>query len=181
MKRSLKLFAVGIVFSGVFCFSQCRKDNPKPDNPYGLPNATQWGADVFACLINGQKYIAKRRSGFLDGALIKDDTLYVTGALSVAFHYTEIGIYVKQFLYKNENYTIDGANVGVVFFTDSTCQGISSHTTASFSKTGNIVVTKFDTTRRIVSGTFDGLALPIPGCDTLHVTNGRFDYHYYYN
>jgi hypothetical protein len=37
-----------------FCFAQCHKDkSPAPDNPYGLPNATQREAGVFARKING--------------------------------------------------------------------------------------------------------------------------------
>ena len=180
MKRSLKLFAVGIVFSGVFCFSQCRKDNPKPDNPYGLPNATQWGANIFGCLINGQKFIAGKNTNLLGGARVIDDTLYIRAILSTASNFQLMGVYVKQFLQGKRNYDIDGANVGVEFITDSTCRGFVG-STASFSKTGNLVITKLDTARRIVSGTFEGLTFAIPGCDTLHVTNGRFDYHYYYH
>jgi len=180
MKRSLKLFAVGIVFSVVFCLSQCRKDNPKPDNPYGLPNATQWGAGIFACLINGQKYIAKRRPGYIDGTVIVGDTLYVSAYSTQKFQYTSILIYIKNFTHETKDYSIDSINIGVACYSDSTCLGFAGSTT-SFSKTGNIVITKFDTTHRIVSGTFDGFTFPIPGCDTLYVTNGRFDYHYYYN
>ena len=96
MKRSLKLFAVGIVFSSVLCFTQCRKHRikPKPDNPYGLPNATQTGAGVFACLINGQKFVARRNAHISDGAVITGDTLYLVGDFSAAFQYTDIIISV---------------------------------------------------------------------------------------
>jgi hypothetical protein len=82
------------------------------------------------------------------------------------------------FLNEKKEYIIDSENVIAVLVIDSTCQGFTGRT-RSFSKVGNLVITKFDTTLRIVSGTFDGLAFPIPGCDTLHVTNGRFDYYYY--
>jgi hypothetical protein len=181
MKRSLKLFAVAIVFSGVFCFSQCRKDNPKPDNPYGLPNATQTGAGVFACLINGQKFIAgHQRPYFPHGAQVEGDSLYLNAAPAVSHYYTIIGIYIKPLNYDKNEYAIDAVNVEAAFGTDSTCLGFIGGIT-SYSKTGNIVITKLDTARRIVSGTFEGLTFAIPGCDTLHVTNGRFDYYYYYH
>ena len=164
MKRSLKLFAVGIVFSSVLCFTQCRKHRtkPKPDNPYGLPNATQTGAGVFACLINGQKFIAgHRRPNFPDGAEVQDDSLYLN-APPASSSYVVIGIYVMPFLNEKKKYIIDSENVIAVLVIDSTCQGFTGRT-RSFSKVGNLVITKFDTTLRIVSGTFDGLAFPIPG------------------
>jgi len=178
MKRSLKLFAAITLFSGLCCFYQCRKDKPKTDNPYGLPNATQWGAGVFACLINGQKFVAGR-TYLTDGARVIGDTLYIRAILATASNFQLMGIYVKQFLQGKRDYVIDGVNVGVEFMTDSTCQGLTG--TRSFSKARNLVITKLDTARRIVSGTFDGLTFATPGCDTLHVTNGRFDYYYYYH
>lgn len=95
----------------------------------------------------------------------------------MSYSYVVIGIYVKPFLHEKKEYVIDSSDVMAVLITDSICQGFTGRM-RSFSKAGNLVITKFDTTRRIVSGIFDGLAFPIPGCDTLHVTNGRFDYYY---
>ena len=43
----------------LFSFSQCRKNTGTPtDNPYGLPNATQTGANIFACRVSGQLFIS---------------------------------------------------------------------------------------------------------------------------
>ena len=39
---------------------------------------------------------------------------------------------------------------------------------------GFLKITKFDKTERIISGTFE-FTLTKPGCDTIKVTNGRFD------
>lgn len=64
------------------------------------------------------------------------------------------------------------------YSSDSSCNGISSQVVNSYSKTGAIQLTKFDTTDKIVSGTFN-FDFPISDCDTLHVREGRFDYHYY--
>ena len=54
-------------------------------------------------------------------------------------------------------------------------EGLMCIITINNSKTGTIQLTKFDTVNKIVSGIFDSLAFPIPGCDTLYVTSGRFD------
>lgn len=51
------VFFVALLF--LLTASECKK--PKqiiPDNPYGLPNATQTGAGIFACRVNGQNFIA---------------------------------------------------------------------------------------------------------------------------
>jgi hypothetical protein len=58
-KTKSKIIAATLVLICIFCFSNCHKNsNPAPDNPYGLPNATQTGAGVFAYRINGVNAIA---------------------------------------------------------------------------------------------------------------------------
>lgn len=74
IKRTIWLLIATILLTA----SKCKKDTVKPDNPYGLPNATQTGAGVFACRINGQSAIAKNRLGII-GASLTNDTLYIHG------------------------------------------------------------------------------------------------------
>jgi hypothetical protein len=181
MKRGLKILLISIVFCGLFCFAQCKKDRnkPKPDNPYGLPNATQTGAGVFACLINGEKFIAGDKPVYGNGAQLREDTLAIAGEPTLGAYFKGIQFTIQTNIQQGKIYYIDSVMTIAVYGTDSTCEGISSNVTISYSKTGTIQLAKFDTINKIVSGTFDGLAFPIPGCDTLHVTNGRFDYHYY--
>ena len=44
------LFAIAIL--SCFCFAECKKNKhrPPPDNPYGLPNATQEGKNILVCI-----------------------------------------------------------------------------------------------------------------------------------
>ncbi len=54
------------LLSALLCLSaSCHKDDG-PDNPWGLPDATQTGANTFGCLINGEPWVAEnnRLSGW---------------------------------------------------------------------------------------------------------------------
>ena len=181
MKRGLKILLISIVFCGLFCFAQCKKDRnkPKPDNPYGLPNATQTGAGVFACLINGDKFIGGDKPFYANRAQLREDTLGVSGEPYTGRYFQFIQLAIYGNLQEGKLYEVDSINIISVLGTDSTCHGISSDVVTAYSQTGTIQLTKFDTVNKIVSGIFDSLSFPIPGCDTLHATNGRFDYHYY--
>ena len=60
MMKNIKLLPTLFLFVTCFCFAECHKEkNPPPDNPYGLPNATEDGHGLFACRINGVNTIAK--------------------------------------------------------------------------------------------------------------------------
>ncbi|MBS1736113.1 MAG: hypothetical protein JSS98_05835 [Bacteroidetes bacterium] len=162
-----------------FCFAQCHKDKtPAPDNPYGLPNATQTGANTFACLINGKKFIAYYNPSNGTGAKVINDTLGVTGQLKAINYFEFIGFSIKGKLSQDLVYTIDSKSMYAILGTDSTCSGISFNTTTSYATRGNIQLKRFDPISRIVSGTFN-FVFPIPNCDTLYITDGRFDYQYY--
>lgn len=45
----------------ILAFASCKKEKhgPPPDNPYGLPNATTEGKNIFACRVNGQNWISE--------------------------------------------------------------------------------------------------------------------------
>ena len=45
----------------------------------------------------------------------------------------------------------------------------------------NVTITRLDSAKNIISGTFNFLFIPVGnGCDTVHITNGRFDAIYEY-
>ena len=157
----------------------CSKSNksPAPDNPYGLPNATQTGANVFACRINGKNFIEYYSLG-KTGAQLNTDTLsvFATKKLSDYVHEElDLGI-------KNPNVGITYSNFDssalLRYISDSTCQGYSSPSVYLFSNTLQVKITKFDKVIKIVSGTFSS-KVSIPNCDTISITDGRFDFNYY--
>ena len=51
-----------LIISSFFLAINCRKHNQQPpDNIYGLPNATQTGANMLACRVNGVNWILKKQ------------------------------------------------------------------------------------------------------------------------
>ena len=178
--KKIQTIPLAILLFICFCFAECHKDkSPEPDNPYGLPNATQTGAGVFACLINGQKFIAGSEPSYANGAQLRGDTLAIAGEPNNARYFEGIQFAIQGNLQQGQKYNIDSISTIAVIGTDSTCLGISSNVVTSYSKSGMIQITKFDTISKIVSGVFNNCVFPISNCDTLYVTNGRFDYHYY--
>src|SRR5215831_13717908 len=68
-------------------FAQCTKHHEPPaDNPYGLPNATQTGAGVFASRINGVNAIAKNNINNLGAWMSPNrDTLNIAGSFGYRY------------------------------------------------------------------------------------------------
>jgi hypothetical protein len=174
----MKIMFLIISVISLLCFVECTKNKNTPsDNPYGLPNATQIGANVFACLVNGRKFIAGSEPFYMNGSQFTNDTLYINGGIQEPLRFEGISFFIKHPT-EIGIYKIDSASIGAVYTTDSTCLGVSSHATTSFSRDGYIDLAKFDTLNKIVSGTFS-CDFSIPNCDTLHITEGRFDFRLY--
>src|SRR5579862_1006971 len=102
-----KLFLLFLLtFFILFAGCQCGK-SIVADNPYGLPNATQTGANTFACLINAKKFIAYYDPSNGTGAKVKNDTLGITGSPKVQNHYEFLGFQIIGSLANSTNYSID--------------------------------------------------------------------------
>ncbi len=181
--KIIKLLPPLFLIFTCFCFAQCKKHihTPTPDNPYGLPNATQTGAGVFACRINGVNAIAKNDINSVGGWMSKNrDTLSVGGIFrKVFFQQIAFGSLDKDREVKNVYPIEDSTTMYFLFSTDSTCRGGGANVINIHQATGTVVFTKIDTVKTIVSGTFS-CRIPIPDCDTLNVTDGRFDITYHF-
>ncbi len=168
------ILAITILISS--CSSCKKQDNPAPDNPYGLPNATQTGTGVFACRINGQNFISYYNIRNTKATLLAGDTIWVIGTQELSnIVYQSISFK----LYPPINtmlYTVNNKTCFSDYDTDSTCNSLQ--TTFSISNDMSVQVTKYDKNIKTISGTFAG-KFPINGCDTLKVTDGRFDFNYY--
>ncbi len=178
MHLATRLFSISIFILTCSCFAQCKKNNNASisDNPYGLPNATQTGAGAFACRINGENFIARNDIDHINGVL-RNDTIGIGGSFLVGNFFDIISIGIYGNLKAGSVYGFsDTIHTSCLFGTDSTCQAIVSVTTI-YPRIGSIILTKLDTINKIISGTFN-IKIPIPQCDTLNVTDGRFDYQY---
>jgi hypothetical protein len=158
--------------------SQCKKGSTdvQPDNPYGLPNATQTGANIFACRINGVNWISGTGITILNGGA-SNDTLSLTGADGGANYFERLTIQVFGGAIQGSQKQITTTSSTKLFLnTNRTCQGIGSVST-NYAVEGNITLTKIDKTNKIISGTFN-CKIPMPNCDTLKITDGRYDIGY---
>lgn len=174
--KKLQIISLAFLLLMCFCFAQCKKNkSPIPDNPYGLPNATQDGAWTMGCLINKKPWIPK--DSWIHAFIHGDSLITINGETNGAYgSLIGVSFYINKGHFKsNEEHTLD-SSYHISYVTDSTCLGIGgasgiTNTSATF---GSITITKLDTIKGIVSGLFN-CAVPIPYCDTLNITNGRFD------
>lgn len=159
--------------------SKCKKDDPAPEEQ--LPPATQTGANTFGCLINGQPYLPSGNNGTANYAVLYDPG-FQDGSLDVRT-YRHIGNTTEQSL------IIGGTSinqVGIYSLTSPSSQGVIfldenqafpcnrfANDKKVFTK-GHLTITRLDMTAGIIAGTFE-FTLAQPGCDTIKVTQGRFD------
>ena len=174
--------------------TQCNKTNVDPD---GLPPETQTGAGTFACKINGVVWKYKNPNYEFLSTKPKtrweyDPTLF-GGLLYIGgIRYSDgitadeiLNIDVDSINYKSEFKFGSTSYWGLVYYNHksnkTTCEEISSVSDSTnyknFYSSGNLVITKFDKTSKIISGTFY-CTIYQTGCDTLKITDGRFDFKY---
>lgn len=179
---NIKIIPLIVLLFICFCFAQCHKDKTPPsDNPYGLPNATQTGAGVFACRINGVNAIAKNDIYHIGGWMsVSRDTLRVFGSFGEKyFQVLSLGTIKKNRQIDTPYSFQDTLLTSFLYGADSTCLGISAGFGDILNANGIIIYSKIDTVNLIVSGIFN-CRIPVPNCDTLHVTEGRFDITYHF-
>ena len=167
--------------------TQCRHPdpNPVPRPEDQLPAATQTGAGTFGCLVNGQPWTPGGSSA-VPNFQVHYDRAYHGGNLAVtAFRRFDtngqrqvIGFGGDQFA-KTGTYMLDNS-------TTLQSPGLYSADFADNTKPSPCDEYRFEPARRkgtltitrleggIVAGTFE-FTLTKPGCDTIRVTNGRFD------
>ena len=181
--------------------SQCSKTTTAvPDDPNALPPETQTGANTYACKINGVvwKYrdhefelFSQRVNTILEfhpeengGSLILagiryDSTDEGKEQLGVFANYLNLnrtsvlGLDKKKF---SLSYTDYKTSVNACYYFLTSYPSDPSYPANLFQE-GKLTVTKLDTVAHIISGTFSCSILHTR-CDTLKITDGRFDFKY---
>ncbi|MGI4872708.1 MAG: hypothetical protein ACRYFX_16225 [Janthinobacterium lividum] len=156
----------------------CNRDGLSPTEQ--LPPATQTGANTLGCLLNGQPWTPQGSDG----------TSNYNVAYDPGFHGGNLDVKTYRLDGKGEfNYLIFGGDsisrVGMcsltkrprtVYFIDNTkpaaCQAFDGQSSPYCR--GQLTITRLDLAAGIVSGTF-WFTLYKPGCDSVRITNGRFD------
>lgn len=168
-----------LFISFLFVNAKCRKDNLDSN---GLPPATQEGKNTFGFLLNGQPWTPKGSR--------------VTGNLSIdvdfAFNQGVFGIVAYNFIPSSaEQLTIgirDSLNFiqspVTLYLGNNSLYGISFNKPCSYftsysdvQSSGSLTLTKFDKANRVIAGVFNA-TLWRSDCDTVRITEGRFDMKY---
>ncbi|MFC4263684.1 hypothetical protein ACFOWM_12385 [Ferruginibacter yonginensis] len=172
-----KYYFVIIFIGSSFIFFSCKKSKIIEDQ---LPPITQVGANTFGCLINGKLYTPKgfeqnkpnfdmivdpNNNGNVDIRTFRKDGLKTSSLSFSCFNIFSSDIFILPFSDIFPNY-IDDINSNVCYF-------VSSQN--NFRK-GSLKITRYDLTNKIISGTFEFTLFDSTiSCDTIHITQGRFD------
>lgn len=167
--------------------ASCKKENTPQDELSKLPPATQTGANTFGCLVNGKAWVAQT-----DCRLICDPPfkLYYDGSnggyVGITADWLNSANNIKQridIVFDSTNYKLNHilsiynrlTTARFVNYKSVNSCGIYEHyIDSSVIHTGIVNLNKYDLREGIISGTFE-FTLTKPGCETLTVTNGRFD------
>jgi len=174
---------------------QCTKTSTNPDDPNALPPETQTGAGTFACKINGKVWRYKDPSyQILNSSPVfeysfnpdeKGGKLVVAGFRYIGNNTYDdgVGVYADSLMFFNSRETLAGKVSGISYGNNlilndcalqSTVDTNDSSRNRYFNSFGRIFITKLDNSNRIISGTFY-CTLKRSGCDTVKITEGRFD------
>ena len=181
--------------------TQCSKTSTNPDDSNSLPPETQTGAGTFACKINGvvwkynnpdYKFLDTRphtnwsfdpnnKGGDLEVVALKyyDPSSSNSYDEIILFGADSLNVFKEKILDKNSfNY---GCRYEIIKPTNKQCGDFNSaginDTNRIFGNYGKITITRLDQSAKIISGTFNCTIIET-GCDTLKITEGRFDIKY---
>lgn len=159
--------------------SSCKNQDPSPEEQ--LPPITQTGTNTFGCLINGQPYLPEGNNGTSNYAVLYDPG-YNGGSLDIRT-YQKTGQSDKfislggDYIHSVGNYSLPLGSNRQLHYTDisqpALCGNFNYESSLSYRK-GTLTITRLDLQAGIISGTFE-CTLAKPGCDTIRITQGRFD------
>jgi Family of unknown function (DUF6252) len=182
-KSSIIMKKAIILCTSILFLLSCKKDKMAE-----LPPATQTGANTFGLKINGEMWVPKGFAGIPDDDLLKARVLGTTLIITAQnfssspteteyelrlVNVTGTGTYLL-----NTDFTYPNALVSYAYHVKRRLTPLDEWITSA-AQTGSITLTRFDTTARIVSGTFQFNAEnDLNAAQTISVTEGRFDIKY---
>ncbi|QNA44878.1 hypothetical protein [Lacibacter sediminis] len=161
--------------------SNCKKSDLLGDK---LPPATQEGKNTCGFLVNGKVWLPRGDNGYPKLSCYYDET-YMGGAFNInGYRYEPGASNSSGFVVAGSNIqtagyyklNITSATIGEYFGATGTCIIYNWDDTIP-NHNAYLNITKLDKVNRIVSGTFE-FALALPGCETIRITQGRFDMKY---
>ncbi|MBD2723076.1 hypothetical protein [Hymenobacter armeniacus] len=182
----LRKFLLYLCLATLTQCSKCKND-PTPDPPKDpltlLPPETKTGARTFGCLVNGKAYVAPFTTS-ANGDWQSTTKLAIGSTTRLngeaGGEMSTILIALNGALQSNQTFAIISSATPFPIFTPGVNQ-FYSHVAAlpcvydgDYFTTGKVELVKFDPVARIAAGRF-AFTLYKPGCDSVRVTNGRFD------
>ena len=173
MKSTLKYLPLLLLF----LFS-CKDEDLQPE----LPPATQTGERTFGAYVNGGVWVPKGRpSTFRSNFSLTYEPGYRGGTVNIrAYRITSDDPEVKGYIQIGSShigsegiYPLNDSEISLIVFRDSECY--YNTTEDEVYREGTLEITRLDMEAGVISGKFE-FSLAMTGCDTIHVTEGRFDY-----
>jgi hypothetical protein len=177
MKKTILFSSLALIL-----FASCKKEIS------GLPEATQTGANTFGARVNGEMWIPQQfgpfnASNLLEARLLGNNFYLKAQNFASSPNESEFDLAIGGLtgtgtysLNVNTNYPSQGVNYG--YYVKRNLTPINEWITSA-SNIGSITITRFDTTARIISGTFQFTGGEINNsASAVSVTDGRFDVKY---
>jgi hypothetical protein len=163
----------------ILLLMKCSGCDVLPTPKEELPPITQEGKNTFGCLVNGKVWLPKgnNETSNLD---LSYDPLFNKGTFDLrTYRYPDDSNWNQYFnLFSDSissvgNYPLLKKSNQALYYSDS--KGCNFSTTdKSVTWEGQLIISKFDLSRQIIAGTFE-FKIYKPDCDTIKVTQGRFD------
>jgi hypothetical protein len=182
-KQRLWLALLVLIASLTQC-SSCKENV----NPNELPPETQTGAGTFACRINGEVWRYNDPTGInlKPRTSLRYDSIYKGGAIEInGLRYNkdnvsidQLGLYVDSISARKEIILVGqplSEGTSICYSGNKDCDNLCTVKPILNSfRQGKITITKLDNKLGIIAGRFNCIIFQ-PGCDTLKITEGRFD------
>lgn len=173
------LFLSFILLLGPSCKKDCSEENMQPDgyvaghplDSLGLPHATTEGLNTMGCLVNGEVWLPLKPN--ILGDLVYHVPFSITGEgdLNISA-FSDLENDERAFLIAAEDIQAIGFYPLISnFFDDNTSCGFFN---LDSTYNNYLFISEIDFSTEIISGQF-GMRLVNPDCDTLNITDGRFD------
>ncbi len=168
-----------ILFACANIFAACKKDKKIEEDK--LPPATQTGANTFGCLVNGVVFINNGNDGISSNFRLFVDPTFQNGSFQIRVYNFKNSKYETININSNNinsvgSFMVSG-NSGPLYIDYS-----NENKNCNFNQSincflkGVLLITKYDLANGIFSGTFQfEMKDPNYNCDTIKITEGRFD------
>ena len=168
----LPKLSINLLLTLLLLAAGCSDDEPEQAPVAQLPPATQSGRYTFGCLVNGEVWVPDNTNSI--SSFYQQNVLFISAGVEGNRREQDIGFVFENQVIKEQSYELTPSIFKGGHFIDS-----NNNCYYDFEDLvkGTLVITHFDDVEHIISGTFE-FTTATEGCDTIRVTDGRFDIPY---